>query len=291
MADYPRSRSVQRSLAAAVLLSLFIVVGSKAVSQVGAQTSDSANQLIRAVIANELRQSAEDNSRWAYEVVTDADGKQRSKRVVEMREGSVELLLTVNGHPLNSQEHAAESKRILEFVNSKQEQEKASRAQRKDEMQCIEFLKKVPEAFLFSDGGLQGNLRHLIFKRNPSFQSRSWQDRLLHAMEGEILVSPHDLRLAAMRGRLVEDVKFGGGLFGHLQSGGEFHLERRNIGSGHWEMTNLEVKMTGTALLFKSLSVQHKETKSGFRRVGDNLTAHDAAEELHSNFVIASKQQ
>ena len=177
MADYPRSRSVQRSLAAAFFLSLFIVVGSEAVSQVDAQTSDSANQLIRAVIANELRQSAEDNSRWAYEVVTDVDGKQRSKRVVEMREGSVELLLAVNGHPLNSQEQTAESKRILEFVKNKQEQEKTSRAQKKDEMQCIEFLKKVPEAFLFSDGGQQGNLRRLIFTPNPIFQSRSWQDR------------------------------------------------------------------------------------------------------------------
>lgn len=158
-------------------------------------------------------------------------------------------------------------------------------------MQCIEFLKKIPEVFLFSDGGQQGELRRLIFKPNPGFQSHSWQDRALHAMEGEILVSSPDLRLAAMRGRLVEDVKFGGGLLGYLQSGGEFHLERRHIGDGHWEITNLEVNMTGKALLFKSLSVQHKETKSNFRRVGDNLTAHDAAEELNSNVFLASKQQ
>ena len=79
------------------------MAGSDAVSQVEALTSDSANQLIRAVIADELRHSVEDNSRGMHEVVTDADGKQRSKRVVEMRDGSVELLLTVNGHPLNSQ--------------------------------------------------------------------------------------------------------------------------------------------------------------------------------------------
>ncbi|MGA2695646.1 MAG: hypothetical protein ABSE92_06275 [Terriglobales bacterium] len=254
--------------------------------------SDSANQLIRAVIANELRQSAEDPSRWAYEVATtDEDGKQRVKRVVELRDGSVERLLAINGRPLNSQEETAESKRIVEFVNSKQEQEKASRAQEKDAAQCIEFLKKIPEAFMFDDGGRVGDFRRLTFKPNPSFQSHSWQDRILHAMEGEMLVSPSEFRLVAMRGRLVEDVKFGGGLLGHLQRGGEFHLERHNIGDGHWEMTNLEVNMTGKALLFKSISIQHKEAKSSFRRVGDNLAAHDAAGELNSNIVLASEQR
>lgn len=97
MIDYAPSRIVARSLAASFCLSICIVAVSDAVSQVQGPTSDSARQLIRTVIANELRESTEDNSRWAYEVRTDADGKQRSKRVVEMRDGSVERLLTVNG--------------------------------------------------------------------------------------------------------------------------------------------------------------------------------------------------
>jgi hypothetical protein len=47
-------------------------------------------------------------------------------------------------------------------------------------------------------------------------------------------------RLMELSGRLTREVKFGGGLFGHLNAGGQFHVKQwrspRAIGKWHFCM-------------------------------------------------------
>jgi hypothetical protein len=49
---------------------------------------------------------------------------------------------------------------------------------------------------------------------------------------------------------------------------------------GLWELTVLNVQMKGKALFFKTISVQQKMLRSGFRRVSDDLTLAQAADIL-----------
>jgi hypothetical protein len=275
-----------RDIALAVLLTFPLSIA--AMAQSFASPTTSVNDLVREVITNELKQSDADRSRWTYDLIADEAGLQRTKRIVEMRDGFIERLVAVNGQALTIDKQQEEIKRIEQFVSNPDEQRKAKQIQAKDAAQCATFLKMMPEALSFSDGGQEGDLRRLTFKPNPAFQPPSWQARVLHAMAGELFIHTEDRRLAAINGHLVEDVKFGGGLLGHLKSGGQFHVERTNIGSGHWEMTLLDVQMNGKALLFKTIAVQHKEIKTNFYRIGDNLSAHDAAETLNNHVVLAS---
>jgi len=106
-------------------------------------------------------------------------------------------------------------------------------------------------------------------------------------MAGNVLIHLKDQRLAAISGRLMEDVKFGGGFLGHLASGGHFNVQRTNIGNGHWEITRLDVNMNGKALLLKSIAIQRNESKANFKRVSDNLSPQAAAEKLNSRTVLA----
>jgi hypothetical protein len=277
-----------RNIALAVLLTFPLLTIATAMAQSFASPTNSVNNLVREVITNELKQSDVDRSRWTYDLIADEGGQQRTKRVVEMRDGSIERLVAVNGQALTIDKQQEEKRRIEQFVSNPDEQKKLKQVQAKDAAQCATFLKMMPEALAFSDGGQEGDLRRLTFKPNPTFQPPSWQARVLHAMAGELFIHTEDRRLAMINGHLVEDVKFGGGLLGHLKAGGHFHVERTNIGSGHWEMTLLDVQMNGKALLFRTIAVQHKEVRTNFYRVGDNLTAHDAAETLNNHIVLAS---
>jgi hypothetical protein len=109
-------------------------------------------------------------------------------------------------------------------------------------------------------------------------------------MEGELWVDSKQERLAAMNGRLVEDVKFGNGLLGHLNKGGRFEVRQAEVGAGHWEMAAMAVDMKGKALLFKTINVQQTETRSDFQRMPDDLTVAQAADILNRQIVVADNR-
>ena len=97
-------------------------------------------------------------------------------------------------------------------------------------------------------------------------------------------------RLTAINGHLVQDVKFGGGLLGHLDKGSKFEVRQAEVAPGQWEMTVLGVDMKGKALLFKTVSVRETENHSDFHPVPDDLTLAEAADMLNSQMVVASNR-
>jgi hypothetical protein len=99
-------------------------------------------------------------------------------------------------------------------------------------------------------------------------------------MEGTMLVDGNAKRLIEIDGRLTSKVKFAGGLLGHLDEGGTFRVQQRDVGAGHWDMVLLDVHMDGKALFFKTISVREKETYSDFHEVPANLTLRQAAQAL-----------
>jgi hypothetical protein len=250
----------------------------------------SANDLVRAVIANELRPTDGDQSRWMYEVSKEEDGHRQTKEVVQTRQGALERLVAIDGNTLSLQKQDEERSRISSLISHPQEQQKLEQVRKKDAAQCEAFFRMLPDAFIFSYGGREGELIRLTFKPNPAFQPPSREARVFHAMEGEMLIQSTEQRLSAIRGRLVEDVKFGGGWLGHLERGGQFSVERKDIAPGHWELTAMQVSMKGKVLFMKTISVQQKESRQSFRRVADNLNLKDAAELLDNHVVLAARQ-
>jgi hypothetical protein len=88
----------------------------------------------------------------------------------------------------------------------------------------------------------------------------------------------------------MSDVKFAGGLLGHLEKGGQFAVKRSELVPGRWELTEMVVSMRGKALLFKSICVQQKELHTNFQRVPDDLSLPDAAGILLEQIVVAAKR-
>jgi len=275
----------QRLIPLAVIFSLTGLAGAEALTP-----ALPANELARAVINNELKISDANQSRWSYVAEKEEGGKKQTKRVIETAFGSLERLIAVDGVPLAPKQQQVESDRVARLAGSSWELKKLEQSKQKDAEQCRAFFKMIPDTFEFAYGGQSGELVRLTFKPNPNFEPATREGRVLHHMSGEMWVHPQQLRLGAMYGVLLDDVKFGGGFLGHLNKGGQFTVKRTEIASGRWEMTELLVNMSGKALCFKSIAVQQKEVRSDFQQVADNLTLADAATMLnHPTFLAFNK--
>ncbi len=276
-----------RMMLASVILLLAPCIGL-AESKSNAQISPA--DLVNAVIHNELQPSSGPESRWKYRLDKESDGKQETREVIETKSGSMDRLLSVAGKPLTGVQASDEAGRILRFSHSAEEQRKAEQTRRKDAEQCNAFMGMIPDAFVFENGGESGNLTKVTFKPNPSFRPPSREGKVLQQMAGEIWVDAKQQRLVSINGQLMNEVKFAGGLLGHLEKGGQFTVRRAEISPGDWEVTEMTVNMHGKALLFKSICVQQKEIHSNFERVPDDLTLADAANLLLSQTLVASKR-
>ncbi|PYX70619.1 MAG: hypothetical protein DMG72_18465 [Acidobacteria bacterium] len=250
----------------------------------------SANDLARAVVANELKSQDANHSRWMYHVDRDEQGKKKAKEVVQTGQGSLDRLVALDGRPLTANEQQQENKRIESLVRNPQEQQRLEQTKRKDAEQCKAFFQMIPNAFTFSYAGREGNLIELSYKPNPNFQPSSREARVFHEMEGEMWVHETQRRLVRLRGQLIADVKFAGGLLGHLEKGGHFNVEQTELLPTRWELTVMEVDMKGKALFFKTIAVQEKEHRSDFRTVPDSLTLSEAADMLTKQVIAAANQ-
>jgi hypothetical protein len=141
-------------------------------------------------------------------------------------------------------------------------------------------LKMLPDAFIYTYGERQGDRVQLHFKPNPRFRTHGFEEEVFHAMDGSLWVDEKENRLAEISGHLTNGVKFLGGLLGHLDKGGSFDVKQEPVAPGYWELTVLNVHMTGKALFFKSISEQQQLYRKEFKRVPDHLTLAQADEML-----------
>ena len=247
-------------------------------------------ELIKRVIRNELNTPDGADVHWQYRLNKDIDGKQETREVVETKSGSIDRLLAIAGRPLTDAQEREESARILTLSRNPDKQYKLEQAHQKDAAQCSAFFKMIPDAFVFEDAGEKGELRILTFRPNPNFEPASREGKVLHEMAGEIWINAKQQRFVSMNGQLINEVKFGGGLLGHLEKGGQCNVRRNEIAPGHWEVTEITVNMRGKALLFKTISVQQKELHSNFQVVPEGLNLADAAALLLEQTMIAAKR-
>ena len=271
-----------------VVAVLFISTESGVAQSQSSQISPAT--LVKDVIYNEMHPSSTGTIHWKYRLQKTSDGKQETRTVIETQSGSLDKLLAVAGKPLTGPQEADEARRILKFSQSAEEQHKAEQARRKDADQCDAIFKMIPDAFIFQQTGQNGDAIQLSFTPNPRFQPPSREGKVLQHMTGEMLVSASQKRLIAIDGRLTSEVKFGGGLLGHLEKGGQFLVKRAEIAPNDWEVTELTVNMQGKILLLKSISVQQKEVHSNFERMPDDITIADAAGLLLKQTLMAFKR-
>jgi hypothetical protein len=240
----------------------------------------SANELLRKTVDSELKAQSNDHSHWMYEVTTKDPGKEQVKWIVETREGDIARLRSVNGRPITREQQQEEDQRIESLLHRPSERKKQQRAQQEDARQTENLFKMLPDAFNAKFGEHKNGLVEILIQPNPNFHPSSHEAEVFHTMGGRIWIDEKQNRLAEIEGHLIHPVKFYGGLLGHLDEGGTFHVKQSEVGPGYWEVTLLHVDMRGKALFFKTISVQQNEVRTNFQRVPDNMTLAQSADEL-----------
>ena len=202
--------------------------------------------------------------------------------VVETSEGRLHRLVAVDGKPLSTGEQAAEDKRITYLVNHPADFRHEAQGRKDDEARMAALLKELPKLFLLQNAGSDGDCTRITFAPNPQFQEASFQDRVVHAMSGVLLVHATDKRLCVIDAHLDHVVEFGFGLLGKVSNQSHFSILRQEISPGEWKTTKIRVHVDGSILLMKSVSRDEDSSHFGFKLIPHDLTLAQAAALIRS---------
>ena len=232
-----------------------------------------AKQIVQQAVNAEMNASRTDHTHWMFR---ESDRKPKDsveQWVVGTQKGSVTRVLSRNGEKTSE---AQQRKEIDDFVHDPSAQAKQHQSDQRDDKQAEDLLKLLPVAFLWTQTSKSTEATVFHFKPDPNFDPPNREARVFSAMEGDMTVNNDQHRIQSLKGQLIHDVTFGGGLLGRLKQGGSFNVERRQLERGIWQITATHINIQGHALLFKSISEQEDDEKSLFERQPDNITLEQA---------------
>jgi hypothetical protein len=238
-----------------------------------------ALEAVRAAVHAEMEANRTDLSIWTYrdhDVVPESDG---TYLTIETRQGTLRRMVELNGQPLAPGAAEAETHRIDNYVHDPYAQAKARKNSAHDDAQAAEMLKMLPDAFIWSKVSETPELITLSFRPKPDFNPPDMQSRVMGAMSGQMIIARNGNRIRTLRGKLSYSVLIGFGLLAKMYKGGSFDVERRQVGEGHWQITETHVHIGGHALLFRTIGQQEDDVKTDWKPSTDD-TLQQAAHTL-----------
>jgi hypothetical protein len=252
-------------------LSLWVAIGALAVTSLHAQT---AQQIIQQVVDSERTADRNDHSNWIFLEESDKPKEHLLQWVAGTQHGNVERVLEKDDKELSE---AQQQELIQKFLHDPKAQNKQLTEASHDNQQIDDLLKLLPAAFIWTQTGATATTTSLHFDPAPGFHPPSREARVFSSMTGDVVVDNQQRRICKMKGRLIHDVTFGGGLLGRLKERSSFALEQQQVGPSVWELTAIHVHLEGNALLFKSVSLQQDDKRSRFRPEPDSMNLDTAA--------------
>jgi hypothetical protein len=210
-------------------------------------------------------------------------GRQWGELVVETSDGSMQRLISEDGKPLTDSQQKTEDKRIAYLADHPAEFRRKTQRRKDDEARMPDLLREIPNVFLFQTVDAKGKYTRIAFQPNPSFHEKSYQDRVVHAMAGVLIIDTTDMRLCELDAHLEHRVEFGFGILGVLSDKSYLSLARKEVAPGQWTTVNIRVHLDGSILLLKSISRDLYSSRYGFKPVAHDLSVSEAAAIVRSN--------
>jgi hypothetical protein len=242
--------------------------------------AQSAQDIVRKVVGNELWYSDHDHTRWMYEDDYKSPTKDLVKLVIQTPQGNLSEIIRSYGRMPAPQVHQADLTRMRRTVNDPSFRAQQRRNEQHDDQQATNLLKMLPDAFLWRIDSRENGKIRLSYHPNPNFSPPSMSSRVLAAMSGTMVVNERQMRLEDLFGRLDQPVEFGWGLLGHLNAGGTFQVVRSQIAPNEWQITETHVHISGHALFFKNIGDQEDEVTRNYHPVPDGVDLQKAQQML-----------
>ena len=243
----------------------------------GPEQSWTPDRIVREAVGTELYAAAHDHSCWMYYEVDSKPGAIVKQWVAQTHQGSLTRVIEKNGQWFSREQQQSA---MQAFIGNQYAQAKQRKSGQHDDQQAAQLLNMLPQAFIWTIAARRNGETILDFRPNPQFSPPTWQARVFAAMAGEMTVDDAQHRIVDLKGHLLYDVKFWGGLLGDLQAGGWFQVERSRLPNGDWQITSTHVHIQGHALIFKNISEQEDDVKSEFRELPENIDFEQAEKDL-----------
>lgn len=271
-------RRIPATLSAILMLSLGLTRPLQAQSPPPAAAVDPAALVRRAV---QYRLDAAKNHHPLEYLLRRIDERRDStKLIIETADGNVARLVAINGKPLSPDADKAELDRLNTLSEHPELQERRRKSEQKDTDRVTHLLSQLPDAFIYKFESISpcpsGQCYRFSFVPNPHFNPPDLESNIFHGIAGEVWVDQAQERLTRLDAHFIAEVDFGFGLIGKLNKGGTVLLEQINIGDNDWELTGLDIHVSGKALLVRSFSYQVNEETSHFAPVPPSLHYRDA---------------
>ena len=236
---------------------------------------------MRSVVDNELAAARDTSTKFMFRSRKTTQKGVQNRIYVEANEAVASLTVGQGDQPLDPKQQQAEMDQLTQLANSPAKLHRRQERGQQEMEHTLRIVKALPDALLYEyagteksqDGlGKEGDqLVRLKFRPNPSYSPPSPVEQALEGMQGYILIDPKARRIARIDGTLFKEVSFGWGIFGRLDKGGTFLVQQADAGDGHWNITQMTLKLTGKILLLKSLNLTSDEVFDDFQRMPDNL--------------------
>lgn len=263
-----------------VLQQLILCAGLSAQADQPASATQAVNEMLQAEAA-----AWRNRQHFLYrdeERSNRTNGRLWDELVVETSDGSMQRLVSVDGKPLSGNQKIVEDQRIAWLANHPGEFRRKAQRRREDEARMPELLREIPNMFLFDTIDTEGDSTRIAFHPNPSFREGSYQDRVVHAMAGVLIIHTPDMRLCELDAHLEHNVEFGFGILGVLHDKTNLFLMRGEVSAGQWTTTRLRFHLDGSILLLKTISRDLDSTRYGFRSVAPDLNVAEASAIIRS---------
>ena len=241
-----------------------------------------AQELVRAAVANEVTAANDSSVKHMFRSWKKTPHGSQTRIYVETKDAMAGMTIASDDKPLSEEQVQAERGRLAGLVSNPELLRRKQRQEKEEAEHTLRIVKALPDALLFDyDGSLIGSptlgsegtqLVRLRFRPNPAYRPPSHVEDVLVGMKGVVLVDATSRRIAQIDGTLFKEVTFGWGILGHLDKGGHFLVEQREVGDGSWDISRMSLSFTGKILLFKSLTIKSEEVFSDFRRVPADTT-------------------
>jgi hypothetical protein len=251
-----------------------------AVAQVPEEPRVPPGDLVRSSVANEVAAANNTAVKHMFRSHKRTPKGSQTRLYVETSDAMAGMLIAIDDRPLTAQQLQGETNHLAWLVNNPDQLRKKQAREKEDAERTLRIVKALPDAFRYEYADAENNeagladaqLVRLNFVPNPSYSPPSHVEQALTGMRGYLLINTERRRLALIDAELFKDVTFGWGFLGRLDKGGHFRVRQADLGDGTWDITEMDLNITGKILIFKSLIMVSDEVLGDFRRVPDNLT-------------------
>ena len=256
--------------------------------------------LVRAAVENEIKASNDETAHFMFRSTKTTPKGSVTRVYIEAREATAGMTVAYDGKPLTAEQRQAEEERVERFIKNPEELRKKHKQEQENADRSLRIIRAIPDAFLFEYDGEQpatpgvgklgDSLAVVKFHPNPDYQPPTRVEQVLTGMLGTLLIDPVRKRLASIDGTLFKDVSFGWGILGHLDRGGHFLVQQRDVQDPYWYLSRMNLKFTGKILLFKSLAIESSEVFSDIKLVSPDLSFADAVQMLKKEEPVVARE-